>query len=87
MKDLDVNTAVWGIFMSVTLLAAVHHGKDYTKIFRSTNNHTLKSLKQLFQVTPDQTEITGLITTDRAVQSATAKTYVFAGSVLSGRYQ
>ena len=31
MKDLDVNTAIWGIFMSVTLQAAVHLGKDFTE--------------------------------------------------------
>ena len=29
MKDLDVFTAIWCIFMSVTLQAAVHLGKDY----------------------------------------------------------
>ena len=28
MKDLDVNTAIWGIFMSVTLQVAVHLGND-----------------------------------------------------------
>ena len=33
MKHLDVNTAIWGIFMSVTLQAAVHLGKDDTENF------------------------------------------------------
>ena len=33
MMDLDVNTAIWNISMSVTLQAAVHPGKDYTEIF------------------------------------------------------
>ena len=68
MKDLDVNTAIWSIFMSVTLQAAVHLGKDYTENRRSTKNQPLKSLKQLFQVTKrlttDLTEITGLTTID-----------------------
>ena len=100
MKDLDVNTVVWSIFMSVTLQAAVHLGKDYTENLRSTKNQPKKSLRQLFQVTErlitDQTEIIGLTTidwqqpmwrettllTDRAVQFATAKTYVFSDSVL-----
>ena len=100
MKDLDVNTAIWGIFMSVTLQAAVHLGKDYTENLRSDKNQPLKSLRHLFRVTErlfaDQTEITGLTTidwqqpmwrettlfTDRAVQIATAQTYVFSDSVL-----
>ena len=51
MKDLDVNTTIWGIFMSVTLQAAVHHGKDYTEYLRSTKNQPKNSLRQLFQVT------------------------------------
>ena len=62
MKDLQVNTALWGIFMSVTLQAAVHLGTDYTENLRSTNNQSKKSLKQFFQVTErlitDQTQIT-----------------------------
>ena len=68
MKDLDVNTAIWGIFMSVTLQAAVHLGQDYTGHLRSTENQPLKSAKQLFQTTErlikDQTEIIGLTTID-----------------------
>ena len=105
MKNLDVNAAD-GFFMSVTLQAAVHLGKEYTEKLRSTNNQPMTSLRQLFQVTErlitDQTEITGLTTidwqqamwrettllTDRAVQFATAKTSVFADSVLCvGGYQ
>ena len=46
MKDLDLNTATWGIFISVTLQAAVHLGTDYTENVRSTKNQPLKSLKQ-----------------------------------------
>ena len=43
MKNFNMNTAVWCIFMSVTLQAAVHHGKDYTENLRSTKNQPLKS--------------------------------------------
>ena len=68
MKDFDVNTTVWGTSMSVTLQAAVHLGKHYTKNLRSAQNQPLKSVKQLFQMTErlitDQTEITGLTTID-----------------------
>ena len=71
MKDLDVNTAIWCIFMSGTLQAAVQLGKDYTESLRSTNNQPKKSLRQLFQVTQK-------LITD---QTATAKTYVFSDSV------
>ena len=67
MKNFEVNTAIWSIFMYVTLQAAVHLGKDYTENLGSTKNHTLKSLR-LFQVTErlitDQTEGTGLTTID-----------------------
>ena len=60
MKDLDVNTATRSKFMSVTLQAVVHLGKDYTENLRSTKNQSFKSLRQLFQVTEklitDQTE-------------------------------
>ena len=56
------------IFISVTLQAAVHLGKDYTENLRSTKNQPKKSLRQLFQVTErlitDQTKNTGLTTND-----------------------
>ena len=98
MKDLDVNRATWGIFMSVTLQAAVLLGKDYTEDVRSTKKQPKKSVKQLFQMTErlitNQTEVTGLTTidwkqpmkettllTDRDVQFATAKAYVFSDKV------
>ena len=96
MKDLDVNTATLGIFMSSS---AVHLWKDYQVNLPSTKNQPLKSLRQLFLVTErlitDQTEVTGLTTIDwqqpmwresllieRAVHFALAKTYVFSDSVL-----
>ena len=68
MKNLDVNTATWCIFVSVTLQAAVHLGIDYTENLRSTKNQPKNSLRQLLHVTQrlitDQTEITGLATID-----------------------
>ena len=33
LKDLDVNPAIWGFFMSVTLQAAVHLGRDGSLFF------------------------------------------------------
>ena len=64
LKDLNVNTAIWGILMNVTLQAAVHLGRDYMDNLRFTKNQLLKSVKQLFKVTEklitDQTEISGL---------------------------
>ena len=44
LNDLDVNTVVWCIFMSVTLQAAVHLGQDYSGNLRSTKNQPLKSV-------------------------------------------
>ena len=44
LKDLDVNTAIWSIFMSVTLQAAVHLGQDYSQNVRSVQNQPLKSV-------------------------------------------
>ena len=100
MENLDVNAASWGIFMSVTLQATVHLGKDYSENLRSIRNQSMRSLKQLFQVTgkliTDQMEITSIpvidwqqqmwqrttLLTDKAVQFATANTYVFSDSVL-----
>ena len=66
LKDLDVNTAIWCIFMSVTLQAAVHLGRDYSQNLRSIKNQTSKSVEQLFRTTEklinEQTEITRLST-------------------------
>ena len=68
MKNLDVNTAIWGKLTSVALQAAIHRGKDYAENLQASKNQPLKSLKQLCQVTErlitDQTEITGLTTVD-----------------------
>ena len=66
LKDLDVNTAIWSIFMSVTLQAAVHLGRDYSLNLRSVKNQSSKSVDQFFRTTEklikEQTEITGLST-------------------------
>ena len=89
MKNLDVNTAIWGILRSVDLQAAVHLGKDCTE--------KLDRPKVTQRLITDQTEITGLTTidwqqpmwrettllTDRAVQFATARRYVFSDSAMS----
>ena len=45
LKDFDVNTAIWGIFMSVTLQAAVHLGRDYSLNLRSVKNQSSKSVE------------------------------------------
>ena len=66
LNDLDVNTAVWGICMNVTLQTAVPLGQDCMENLRLTKNQLLKSVKQLFQVTEklieDQKEINNLTT-------------------------
>ena len=51
LNDLDVNTAIWGIFMTVTLHAAVHLGQDFSGNLRYTKNQPLKSVRHLFQTT------------------------------------
>ena len=43
MKHLDVNTAIRGIFLSVTLQAAVHLGRDYIENLRSSKNQNMES--------------------------------------------
>ena len=68
LKDLDVNTAKWGTFMSVTPQAAVHLGQDYSQNLRSIKNRSSKSVDQLFRTAErlikDKVEITGLFTID-----------------------
>ena len=63
LKDLDVNTASCGVFMSVTLQAVVHLGRDHSLNLRSVKNQSSKSVEQLFRTTEklikEQTEITG----------------------------
>ena len=71
MKDLDVNTAIGSIFMSVTLRGAVNLGRDYSLNLRSVKNQSSKSVEQLFRTTErlikEQTETTGVSTTGTSV--------------------
>ena len=70
MDDLDVNMAIWGIFLNATLRAAVHLGQDYEANLRYVKNHLWNSVGQLFNGTEKlisgQTEITGLNTIRQA---------------------
>ena len=45
MEDLDVNTILWTMFMSVTLQAAVHLGNDYAENLLSIKNQPLRTQK------------------------------------------
>ena len=44
-EALNVNLAVWRIFMNGTLRAAVHLGKDYDTNLRHVKNHIWNSLE------------------------------------------
>ena len=62
MEDLDVNAIIWRMFMSVTLQATVHVGKDNAENLHSIKNQPKRTLKHLFNVTEklmirDQKEI------------------------------
>ena len=66
MDDLDVNMAIWGIFLNATLRAAVHLGQDYEANLRYVKNHLWNTVGQLFnenkKLIGEQTEITGVST-------------------------
>ena len=68
MENLDVNTAIWCIFLNATLRAAVHLGQDHEANLRYVKNHFWNSAKQLFRETgkliSGQTEIAGVNTID-----------------------
>ena len=68
MNDLDVNKAIWGIFLNATLRAAVHLGQDYEVNSRYVTNNLWNSVGQLFSETgtlvSDQSEIIGVRTID-----------------------
>ena len=68
LNGLDVNTDICGIFMSVTLQAAVRLGRDCAEKLRFIKNHLWKSVKQLFKepdkLIKNQTEISGLTAID-----------------------
>ena len=51
MEDLDLNTLIWGMFMTATQQAAVHLGTDYFVNLHSNENQPQRTVKQLFDVT------------------------------------
>ena len=63
MEDLNVNLAIWGVFMDTTLRAAVHLGKDNDTNMRFVKNYLWKTKGQLFRETEKlisgQTETAG----------------------------
>ena len=68
MDDLDVNMAIWGIFLNATLRAAAHLGQDHEANLRFVKNNLWNRKGQLFReagkLISDQNEITGKWTTD-----------------------
>ena len=64
MEDLNVNLAIWGMFMNTTLRAAVHLGKVYDMNLRFVKNYLWKTTGQHFRETEKlisgQTETTGI---------------------------
>ena len=48
MEDLNVNLAIWGMFMDSTLQAAVHLGQDYEANLRFVKNNLWDSVGVLF---------------------------------------
>ena len=64
MEDLNVNLAIWWMFMNTTLRVAVHLGKDFEANLRYVKNHLWKTAGQLFRETEKlvsgQTETAGL---------------------------
>ena len=63
MEDLNVNLAIWRMFMNTTLRAAVHLGKEYDTNLHYAKNHLCDSLGQLFceieRLMSEQSEILG----------------------------
>ena len=50
MNDLDTNSLKRRMFMSATLDAAVHLGKDDLENLHSTPNQAQRTIRQLFDV-------------------------------------
>ena len=69
MEQIDVNMIIWIIFMSATMKAAVHLGKDYQENLRITKNTDYDKNKHLSHISrklildPKQ-ELFGLSTID-----------------------
>ena len=97
MNDLDVNNNFWGIFMNVTLQAAIHLGRDHLENLQFTKKQLQKSAKQLFQVTEmlneNQQEINNLTTIDYQELTSSYWDYECRNlclrrlGALSGKYQ
>ena len=51
MDDLNVNAAIWIMFMNTILQAAVHLDQDYDQNLRFVKNHFWSYLKKLFKET------------------------------------
>ena len=68
MNDLDVNMAIWGVFLNATLGAAVHLGQGCEANLRYVKNNLWNSAGQLFRETgkliSTEKEITGVGTID-----------------------
>ena len=64
MDDLDVNAAIWSMFVKTTLQAAVYLGQDNDQNLRFVKNHFWSSLKNLFKdienFIKDHNETTGV---------------------------
>ena len=64
LEHLDVNVAIWGVFMNATLKAAVHLGNDHDGNLRHVKNSFWSSTGQLFgrreKLISAQTETLGL---------------------------
>ena len=70
VKDLNVDVAIWGLFMNTTLRAAVHLGIDCDTNLHYAKNHLWDSLGQLF------CEI------KRLISEQSEKVHIFSDSVL-----
>ena len=68
MDDLDVNVAIWRIFVNTTLETAIHLGPAHEANLRYVKNHFWNSVGQLFNETgklvSERKEITGVSTID-----------------------
>ena len=49
MEDLDVNLAIWEMFVNTTLRASVHLGKDFDMNFKICKESSLEHCGTAFQ--------------------------------------
>ena len=47
IEDLNLNLAIWRMFMNTSLQAAVHLGKDHDTNLHHAKNHILDSVGQM----------------------------------------